>query len=136
MDQPTTTRRQPPPPLTRMADRFEITRHQAEADIYNVYHELSARLDQIEAVLAKVETAALITSLPQQDDRLTIAEVCRRLDMPWDYLAKRSPDPRRGRAVAEIFRALREIGWSHYRIAKASGYTPRGVTSNLAKYRE
>jgi hypothetical protein len=141
MDQPSTPRRQPPtaPKASGLADKFEVIRYLADSAVYELWQELTARLDDQDARIAtlmeQVESANLRASMPQAEhDRKEAAKVAKELKVPWGWLTLRGPDTKRGAAVATVFRALRQRGLSVDRIAVACSYSPRGVSTSLKVY--
>lgn len=134
-----TPRRQPPKAPPGFADKFEVSRYLADAAVYELWQELTARLDGIETSIStlaeQVEAANLRASMPQADhDRREAVRVAKELKVPWKWLAMRGPDKARGAAVSTVFRALRQHGLSVDRIAVACGYSPRGVSTSLKVY--
>jgi hypothetical protein len=100
-------------------------------DLHGVFSATMAdvwrRLDSLEA-----EVAAL-TPLPDSD-RTKVARVCKIVGSTLANLDGRSANSDRARAANRVFRALREQGWSADRIGRATGYSARGITSNLLRF--
>ncbi len=96
----------------------------------DVSYTLTAFQKRIEAV--ETQLAALA---PLQDsDRMEIAHICQATGIPIKDLNRRDASDHRARKVNRIFHALRQKGWSFDRIAKATGYSTRGVASNLERF--
>ena len=96
----------------------------------DVSHTLIAFQKHIEAV--ETQLAALA---PLKDsDRMEIAHFCQANGIILKELDRRDASDDRARKVNRLFRALRQKSWSLDRIAKATGYSTRGVASNLERF--
>jgi hypothetical protein len=96
----------------------------------DVIHTLTAFQKRIEAV--ETQLAALA---PMQDsDRMEVVCICQATGITIKELDRRDASDHRARKVNRIFHALRQKGWSFDRIAKATGYSTRGVASNLERF--
>lgn len=96
----------------------------------DVSHTLAALRTRIEAV----ETMLAALTPLQDSDRLVVARVCQATGVTLKEIDCRAASAGRARKVNRIFHALRQKGWSFDRIAKATGYSTRGVASNLEKF--
>jgi NADP-dependent 3-hydroxy acid dehydrogenase YdfG len=89
--------------------------------------ELRTRIEAVETQLAAL--------VPLQDsDRLVVARVCQATGVTLKEIDCRAASAGRARKVNRVFHALRQKEWSLDRIAKGTGYTARGVASNLEKF--
>ena len=96
----------------------------------DVIHTFTAFQKRIEAV--ETQLAALT---PMQDsDRMEVARVCQAQAVSLKEIDCRAASAGRARKVNRIFHALRQKSWSLDRIAKATGYSTRGVASNLERF--
>jgi hypothetical protein len=96
----------------------------------DVSHTFTALQKRIEAV--ETQLAALA---PLQDsDRMEIARYCQSTGIAIKDLDRRDASDQRARRMNRLFRALRQKSWSLDRIAKATGYSTRGVASNLERF--
>jgi hypothetical protein len=96
----------------------------------DVIHTMTAFQTRIEAI--ETQLAALA---PMQDsDRMEVVRICQATGVTIKDLDARDASDGRARKVNRIFHALRQKGWSFDRIAKATGYSTRGVASNLERF--
>ena len=70
----------------------------------------------------------------RDSDRMEIARYCQATGIAIKELDRRDASDHRARKVNRLFRALRQKGWSLDRVAKATGYSTRGVASNLERF--
>lgn len=104
--------------------------HPVDALRRDVSHALTTLRTRIEAV--ETQLAALA---PLQDsDRTEVARICQVTGATLKEIDCRAASAGRARKVHRVFSALRQKGWSFDRIAKATGYSTRGVASNLEKF--
>jgi predicted phage gp36 major capsid-like protein len=96
-------------------------------DVTHTLVEMRKRIEAVETTLAALA--------PLQDsDRMELARVCQATGVSLKEIDRREASADRARKVNCVFRTLRERGWSFDRVAKATGYTARGVASNLEKF--
>jgi hypothetical protein len=96
-------------------------------DVAHTFVEMGKRIEAVETQLAALA--------PMQDsDRMEIARFCQATGIAIKDLDRRDASDHRARKVNRIFHALRQKGWSFDRIAKATGYSTRGVASNLERF--
>ena len=81
-----------------------------------------------------VETQLAALAPLQDSDRMEIARFCQTAEFTLKELNRRDTNAVRAIKVNELFRSLRQKGWSLDRIAKATGYSTRGVASNLERF--
>ena len=96
----------------------------------DVSHTLVAFQKRIEAV----ETQLVALAPLKDSDRMEVARVCQATGITLADIDRRDASDSRARKVNRLFRALRQKGWSFDRIAKATGYSTRGVASNLERF--
>ena len=97
------------------------------AGVGKAFAELRARVAALEH-----QTAALAPML--DSDRLEVARACQQAGVTLADLESRAASTARAQTVNRVFSALRQRGWSLDRIAKATGYSTRGVASNLERF--
>jgi hypothetical protein len=96
-------------------------------DVIHALTPLRARIDAIETTL--------VALAPLKDsDRMELARVCQAKCVTPKEIDCRAASAGRARKVNQVFQTLRQKGWSLDRIAKATGYSTRGVASNLEKF--
>lgn len=96
----------------------------------DVAHTLTALQNRLEAV----ETQLAALAPMQNSDRMEIARFCQAAGIAIKDLDRRDASAHRAGKMARLFLELRQKGWSFDRIAKATGYTARGVASNLERF--
>lgn len=96
-------------------------------DVTQLLAEMRKRIEAVETTLAA------LTPL-QDSDRMEIARVCQATGVTLKEIDCRAASAGRARKVHRVFHTLRQKGWSLDRIAKATGYSTRGVASNLEKF--
>jgi hypothetical protein len=89
--------------------------------------QLRARVDAVERQVAAL--APLLNS-----DRLEVAKACKEAGATLQDLECRSASSHRARSVNRVMTILRKKGWSLDRIGRATGYSARGIASNLARF--
>ena len=97
-------------------------------------HDVHVALFDISRRLTTLETQVAALAPLQDSDRLAVARVCQAVGATLSDLAGRSANDNRAKAVNQVFRALRQQGWSLDRISHATGYSTRGVASNLERF--
>ena len=93
--------------------------------------EVSVALADIRRRLDALEAQANALAPLLESDRLEVARTCSEVGATADDIRSRSTSATRAEAVRRVFKALRCKGWPVDRIARATGYTARGVASNL-----
>lgn len=81
---------------------------------------MEARLDALNAVMPP--------------DIQTVARTCQALGLSLESLRQRQAKTVHATKVNLLFNQLRKQGWSADRIARATGYTSRGVVANLHRF--
>jgi hypothetical protein len=96
-------------------------------DVAFTFDEMRKRIEAVETKLAALA--------PMQDsDRMEVVRMCQATGITIKELDRRDASDHRARKVNRIFHALRQKGWSFDRVAKATGYSTRGVASNLERF--
>jgi hypothetical protein len=96
-------------------------------DVAHTFVEMGKRIEAVETQLAALA--------PMQDsDRMEVVRICQATGTTLKDLDRRDASDHRARKMNRIFHALRQKSWSLDRIAKATGYSTRGVASNLERF--
>ena len=96
-------------------------------DVAFTFDEMRKRIEAVETQLAALA--------PMQDsDRMEVVHICQATGITIKELDRRDASDQRARKANRIFHALRQKGWSFDRVAKATGYSTRGVASNLERF--
>ena len=96
-------------------------------DMRKALVQLRERIDALER-----QTAALAPLL--DSDRLEVARVCQKIGVALKDLHGRVATEERAQAANHVFKALRQSEWSFDRIGRATGYSARGIASNLERF--
>ena len=96
--------------------------------------EVQTAFKQLRERVQTLEHQAAALSPLLDTDRLEVARVCQQAGVMLKDLEGRAASEARARAANRVFTALRQRGWSLDRIAKATGYSTRGVASNLERF--
>ena len=96
-------------------------------DVRKAFAQLRERIDALE-----LQTVALSPLL--DSDRLEVARVCQQASVTLKDLEGRTATKERAQAANRVFKVLRQRGWSLDRIGRATGYSSRGVASNLERF--
>lgn len=96
--------------------------------------DVAVALDQLRKRLAVIEADIAALAPLRDSDRLEVARVCQAAGIPLKEIDRRDASDGRARKISRVLLALRQKGWSLDRIARATGYSARGVASNLERF--
>ncbi len=91
-------------------------------------------LAQLRSRLEALEHQVAALAPLRDSDRLAVAQACKQAGATLADLQGRAASPVRAKAANRVMRILRDGGWSLDRIARATGYSARGVASNLEHF--
>ena len=108
--------------------------HLSSAPVDVLRRDVVFTVNKLLARLEAVETQVAALAPLRDSDRLEVARFCQATGIAIKDLDRRDASDHRARKMNRLFRALRQKGWSLDRVAKATGYSTRGVASNLERF--